>query len=79
MLQEWDPARLALRQFIDLLTERGYTVGDPQGEDAELIDPGGSAVQTWREDHPYDQLMSRQEYELEKYRLQIELLKFQYW
>ncbi|KLU08692.1 polyphosphate kinase 2 [Kocuria sp. SM24M-10] len=79
MLHEWDPARLALRQFIDLLTERGYTVGDPQGEDAELIDPGGSAVQTWREDHPYDQLMSRQEYELEKYRLQIELLKFQYW
>ncbi|WP_147050865.1 polyphosphate kinase 2, partial [Kocuria flava] len=34
---------------------------------------------TWREDYPYDELMSREDYELEKYRLQIELLKFQYW
>ncbi|WP_188539067.1 polyphosphate kinase 2 [Kocuria dechangensis] len=68
-----------LREFIDQLTEQGYTVGNPQGEDAELIDPGGSAVQTWREDYPYDELMSREAYELQKYQLQIELLKFQYW
>jgi polyphosphate kinase 2 len=79
VLREWDPAQLELREFIDLLIERGYTVGNPQGEDADLIDPGGSAVQTWQEDYPYDELMSRDEYELEKYKLQIELLKFQYW
>jgi polyphosphate kinase 2 len=44
-----------------------------------LIAPGGRAVETWREDYPYDELMSRNGYEVEKYLLQIELLKFQYW
>ncbi len=50
-----------------------------QGQDPELIDPGGSAVETWREEYPYAERVTRQEYELEKYLLQIELLKFQYW
>ena len=68
-----------LREAIDHLVEQGYTVSGGHGEDPELIDPGGSAVQTWREDYPYGERMSRDEYELEKYRLQIELLKFQYW
>ena len=68
-----------LREAIDHLVEQGYTVSGGHGEDPELIDPGGSAVQTWREDYPYGERMSREEYELEKYRLQIELLKFQYW
>ena len=68
-----------LREFIDHLTQMGYTVPHGHEEDPDLIDPGGSAVETWREDHPYDELMSREEYELEKYKLQIELLKFQYW
>ncbi|MDQ0866945.1 polyphosphate kinase 2 [Arthrobacter globiformis] len=68
-----------LRQAIDDLVESGYTVSGSQGEDPELIDPGGSAVETWREDYPYALRMSRQEYEMEKYLLQIELLKFQYW
>jgi polyphosphate kinase 2 (PPK2 family) len=36
-------------------------------------------VETWREDYPYDELLDRDAYEEEKYRLQIELLKFQYW
>src|SRR5690625_5678557 len=39
----------------------------------------GKAVETWRENYPYSQRLSREEYELEKYRLQIELLKLQYW
>ena len=30
-------------------------------------------------DYPYDELMQREEYESEKYQLQIELLKLQYW
>ncbi|MFT4296673.1 MAG: polyphosphate kinase 2 [Micropruina sp.] len=67
-----------LREFIDKLIAAGYTVADSEGPDPELIDPGGRAVETWREDYPYDELMSRDEYEQEKYLLQIELLKFQY-
>ncbi len=68
-----------LREAIDRLVEQGYTVRGGQGEDPELIDPGGSAVETWREDYPYEERMSREEYEAEKYRFQVELLKFQYW
>jgi polyphosphate kinase 2 len=68
-----------LREAIDRLVELGYTVRGGEGEDPELIDPGGSAVETWREEYPYDRRMSREEYEQEKYRLQVELLKFQYW
>ncbi len=68
-----------LREFIDRLIAQGYTVADTQGPDPELIDPGGRAVETWREDYPYDRLMGRDEYEQEKYLLQIELLKLQYW
>ena len=67
-----------LREFIDKLVAAGYTVADSQSADPELIDPGGRAVETWREDYPYDELMSREEYEQEKYHLQVELLKFQY-
>lgn len=36
-------------------------------------------METWKEDYPYETRMTREEYELEKYRLQIELLKLQYW
>ncbi len=67
-----------LREFIDKLVAAGYTVADSQSPDPELIDPGGRAVETWREDYPYDELMTREEYEQEKYLLQVELLKFQY-
>ncbi len=35
--------------------------------------------ETWREDHPYPELLRRREYEAEKRRLQIELLKLQAW
>ncbi|WP_051208075.1 polyphosphate kinase 2 [Propionicicella superfundia] len=68
-----------LREFIDKLIAGGYTVGDPEGPDPELIDPGGRAVETWRQDYPYDELMPRDAYEAEKYLLQVELLKLQYW
>ncbi|MFF0903798.1 UNVERIFIED_CONTAM: polyphosphate kinase 2 [Kocuria sp. CPCC 205316] len=79
MTNAMEPARENLREFIDKLIGQGYTVPHGNEEDPELIDPGGSAVGTWREDYPHDELMSREEYELEKYQLQIELLKFQYW
>lgn len=71
--------KMGLREYIDSLKEEGYTVGNREGEDAVLLKPDGSAVETWRDDYPYDELMDREEYELEKYKLQVELLKFQYW
>jgi polyphosphate kinase len=72
-------SQMGLREYIDELSRRGYTVRDDHGGDPTLITPDGKAVQTWREDYPYDELMSRNDYEVEKYLLQVELLKFQYW
>ena len=73
------PQKMALRAYIDQLRTEGYTVRDDHGDDPVLIAPGGKAVETWREEYPYDELMTRNGYEVEKYLLQIELLKFQYW
>ena len=78
-LEEAPAQRENLRQFIDKLVNQGYTVGDAEGPDPALIDPGGRAVETWREDYPYDELLTRDAYESEKYLLQVELLKLQYW
>ncbi|GAA4744212.1 hypothetical protein GCM10023350_31130 [Nocardioides endophyticus] len=44
-----------------------------------LIDPEGRAVDTWRENYPYEERMPREEYDEAKYLLQVELLKFQNW
>ncbi len=52
---------------------------DDHGSDPDLIAPDGRAVDTWREDYPYDSRLSRSYYEVEKWLLQVELLKFQYW
>ncbi len=69
-----------LREFIDQMRTEGYTVqADEHGSDPTLITPNGKAVETWREDYPYDELMTRDEYDEQKYKLQVELLKFQYW
>ena len=73
------PPNQNLREFIDQLQKEGYTVQGSKDEDPVLIAPDGSAVATWREDYPYDELMDREVYEQEKYHLQVELLKFQYW
>lgn len=71
--------QMNLREYIDRLRVEGYTVHGSKGEDPMLIAPDGSAVETWREDYPYEELIDREAYEEEKYRLQVELLKFQYW
>jgi polyphosphate kinase len=42
-----------------------------------LTRPDGSAVQTWREDYPYNMRLGRKRYEEAKRGLQIELLKLQ--
>lgn len=68
-----------LREYIEYLRERGYSVRDSHTPDPALVDPQGNPVYTWQEGYPYDELMERDEYEVEKYRLQVELLKFQYW
>lgn len=67
-----------LREYIDKLRTEGYTVVDGHTPDPHLISPEGKAVETWREGYPYDELMDREAYEVEKYKLQIELLKYQY-
>jgi polyphosphate kinase 2 len=68
------------REYLDELLRGGYSVRhDEHGSDPDLIDPGGNPVETWREDYPYSERMDRDAYEDEKYQLQIELLKFQYW
>ncbi|MGO1885125.1 MAG: polyphosphate kinase 2 [Citricoccus sp.] len=79
MLLSPDAPRENLREFIDKLREGGYTVADKHTPDPDLITPDGKAVETWREDYPYQERLSREEYEIDKYRLQIELLKLQYW
>ncbi|HHY06980.1 MAG: polyphosphate kinase 2 [Lawsonella sp.] len=68
-----------LRDYIDRLRLEGYTVRDDHGEDPDLVDINGKAVDTWRENYPYHHRMHRNSYEVEKYLLQIELLKFQAW
>src|SRR5690625_1324827 len=64
---------------IDLAKTDGYVVDDSDEDDPSLIMPDGSAVQTWRENYPYEERMSREEYEVTKRALQIELLKWQNW
>jgi polyphosphate kinase 2 len=51
---------------------------DEEGEPV-LLRRDGSVVDTWREGYPYDERMSRREYDRTKRLLQIELLKLQNW
>jgi polyphosphate kinase 2 len=48
-------------------------------DDRELFGPDGRRIDTWREDYPYPERMPRREYEIEKRRLQIQLLHLQNW
>ena len=41
--------------------------------------PDGTPIETWRENYPYEERLSRSEYEEQKRALQIELLKWQNW
>ncbi|WP_225734841.1 polyphosphate kinase 2 [Pseudoclavibacter endophyticus] len=68
-----------IREYIDRLQADGHTVGEDHDDDPVLIDPAGRAVDTWRENYPFDERIDRDVYEAEKYRLQVELLKFQRW
>jgi polyphosphate kinase 2 len=68
-----------VREYIDMLQTEGYSVGEDHDDDPVLIDPKGRAVDTWRENYPYDERLPRDVYDEEKYLLQVELLKFQNW
>ncbi len=68
-----------VREYIDRLHIDGHTIGEDHDDDPILIDTDGRAVDTWRENYPYDERMPREEYDEQKYLLQVELLKFQTW
>ncbi|HWS36001.1 MAG TPA: polyphosphate kinase 2, partial [Actinoplanes sp.] len=57
----------------------GYRVVDDEDDDPRLLNADGEPVDTWREDYPYDERLSRAEYDHDKRLLQIELLKLQNW
>ena len=59
-----------VREYIDRLHIDGHTIGEDHDDDPILIDTDGRAVDTWRENYPYDE---------QKYLLQVELLEFQTW
>jgi polyphosphate kinase len=63
------------------IIDRGFTVEGTfdQVDDPILLGPDGLPVNTWRESYPYDERMSRSEYESLKRDLQVELLKAQDW
>ncbi len=64
-----DPALLA-----------GLTVDDDDEHDDPVLKyADGRVIDTWREDYPYPEKMSRDEYEYLKRPLQIELVKLQNW
>src|ERR1700676_5533458 len=59
--------------------DHGYTVDDDDDDDPILVDRQGVPVDTWRENYPYDERMSRHDYEIYRRLPQIELLKLQKW
>ena len=64
---------------IDLAATEGYIVDDTDEDDPVLLAPDGTPIDTWRENYPYQNRLTRNEYEHTKRALQIELLKWQNW
>ncbi|GAA3210316.1 polyphosphate kinase 2 [Dactylosporangium siamense] len=54
-----------------------YLVEDDDDDDPVLLRKDGRPIDTWREDYPYDERLTRDEYDRTKRLLQIELLKLQ--
>ncbi|MGZ8178439.1 polyphosphate kinase 2 [Williamsia sp. SKLECPSW1] len=72
--------REELARVVDLADTSGFVVDDSDDDDPRLVVSRDHAVvDTWREGYPYDERMTRQDYEREKRLLQIELLKLQKW
>jgi len=73
-----------LSSVIDLSQYRLNAMPDENSDedwddDRELYGPDGRRMDTWREGYPYRERMERREYEIEKRRLQIQLLRLQHW
>jgi polyphosphate kinase 2 len=68
-----------VREYIDRLGIDGHSIGDDFDDDPILLGPDGRAVDTWRENYPYDERLDHHVYEEQKYLLQVELIKFQNW
>ena len=68
-----------VREYIDKLHIDGHSLGEDHDDDPVLLDPSGQAVDTWRENYPYQERLDRDVYDEQKYLLQVELLKFQNW
>jgi polyphosphate kinase 2 len=69
---------------LDWATNRDLLAGltvddDDEHDDPVLRWPDGRIVDTWREDYPYPEKMTRDEYEYLKRPLQIELVRLQNW
>ena len=74
-----DP-RLDELDFAHVLDNLGdYRVDFDDEDEPLLLDKDGNVVETWRENYPYPERMSREQYDREKRHLQIELLKLQKW
>jgi polyphosphate kinase len=71
--------RRALRAVDLFESTDGWSVQELDDDDAILFGAGGQEITTWKEDYPYDERMTRDEYEQLKRALQIELLKMQSW
>ena len=63
----------------DLAILAGLRVEDDGDDDPVLVWPDGTPVDTWREDYPYGERMTREYYDHHKRLLQIELVKLQNW
>lgn len=60
----------------DLATELGYRIREGKNGPV-LVQRDGKLAETWREDYPYEQRLSRKKYDRAKHGLQVELLKLQ--
>jgi polyphosphate kinase len=77
-----DDAITSLRDLtVEELLNSGLSVAGTFDEvdDPVLVGADGLPFETWREGYPYDHRLSREEYEVTKRLLQIELLKAQSW
>ncbi len=61
----------------DLAAQLGLRIVEGKKGRPVLARPDGTAVETWREDYPYDARLDRKQYDKAKRTLQIELLKLQ--
>jgi polyphosphate kinase 2 len=68
-----------VREYIDKLHIDGHSLGEDHDDDPVLLDVSGRAIDTWRENYPYGERLDKDVYDEQKYRLQVELLKFQNW